>query len=80
MPSSLPRSHAGSYCGVSDVHTGTEETKGAAPGSPAPCPPLLQPIEGLGWALAGRKTMTRDVSVALFQFHKDYHSFPDKQT
>lgn len=80
MPSSHPRSHAGSCCGVPDVHARTEEAKGAARGSPAPCPPLLLPIGGLGWALAGRQPMTRDVFVSsAVQFEKDYRSLGKKK-
>lgn len=37
-----------------DHHVRTEEAEGHSRGSLAPCLPPLQPIGGLGWALAGR--------------------------
>lgn len=74
------RSHAGSWCGVPDDHARrTEETEGGARGFQAPCPPLLQPIGGLGWAHAGRQPMTRDVFVSsALQFEEDYRSLPEE--
>lgn len=63
-----------------DVHARTEEARRAARGSPAPCPPLLQPVGGLGWALAGRQPMTKDMVVSsALQFEKDFCSLLEKK-